>query len=47
MSFELVSHQREIFKTNYISSFGIATNVIQSPLMSKNGAQYMFNFDNK
>lgn len=37
----------EYGKCKFVSSFGIATSMDQSPIMSKNGAQYQFNFNNK
>jgi len=37
----------EYNKCNTVSSFGIATSMHQSPKLSKNGAQYSFNFDNQ
>jgi hypothetical protein len=36
----------EFQKCTFVSSFGIATGLKQSPLMSKNGARYNLNFNN-
>ena len=36
----------EYAKCTLVSSFGIATSMHQSPIMTKNGAHYRFNFNN-